>query len=481
MDVVLFVFFLVFSVCLLYTHASRDKRRLPPGPYSIPLIGNVIQLLLNRENLQPLFERLHKQHGNVFRLHLGNKLLVVVKGFDANHEALVQRGLVMTGKPSLFPRQRNTGVIFSHGTPWRNGRRLTLRGLRDFGVGKALLDTNMTEEMSHILEYLSANEGSPISLRTFIRQASLNVSSSLVFGHRFDYKDGKFQSMLELLVQMFAFAENWKLPFMTFLGLRNLPSVRENVKQFMWGFINVFAMIKAAVKERESTFDASDVRDFLDTMIIQKQENSLPYSESVPILMDVLVGSVGTFSATLDWFLLYMVRNPDEQARCQEQIDHMVGRGRPVRLSDRASLPYVEATVAEVQRLGSVVSFTLRQNLEETTINGYTIPKDTTVLCNLQSCHTDNKYWPDPHTFRPERFLDSEGRFNRKQLAFLPFSAGPRQCVGEILAKDQLFVFTVTLLQHFKFSRPEGEVLDDQQTFISARCARPFKIVATKR
>ncbi|XP_066271394.1 cytochrome P450 2D6-like [Branchiostoma lanceolatum] len=78
------------------------------------------------------------------------------------------------------------------------------------------------------------------------------------------------------------------------------------------------------------------------------------------------------------------------------------------------------------------------------------------VLMNLHYLHTDPAYWPDPDRFDPERFLDSEGNVINKPGSFMPFGGGRRVCLGEQLARMELFLFFSTLLQSFTFRTPEG-------------------------
>ena len=86
----------------------------------------------------------------------------------------------------------------------------------------------------------------------------------------------------------------------------------------------------------------------------------------------------------------------------------------------------------------------------DTEVNGYTIPKDAFVVANTFACHTSEKHWDDPDTFKPERWLDDQNKIIKHE-AFMPFSIGRRVCLGESLAKTELFIFAVTFLQKFDF------------------------------
>ncbi len=113
---------------------------------------------------------------------------------------------------------------------------------------------------------------------------------------------------------------------------------------------------------------------------------------------------------------------------------------------------------------------------------GYDIPEDTMVLINNWGLHRDPDYWPNPEEFRPERFLDSQGKLAPKPTSFLPFSAGRRSCVGEVLAKATLMAVIPMWLQRVNFRSPPGKTLTlelEDSSFL--RLPKPYDIVAEFR
>lgn len=113
-------------------------------------------------------------------------------------------------------------------------------------------------------------------------------------------------------------------------------------------------------------------------------------------------------------------------------------------------MPYSEATLMEILRKSSLVPFSvIHRAMETAQIHGFTIPKGTIIIPNLYGIHHDPEIWGDPHTFRPERFITEEGQV-KSHKALLPFGIGKRACLGESLAKDQLFLILTSLVQKFK-------------------------------
>lgn len=159
----------------------------------------------------------------------------------------------------------------------------------------------------------------------------------------------------------------------------------------------------------------------------------------------------------------------------------MIGQSRQPSMADKPNMPYTEAVIHEIQRAGNIVPLGFpKKASKDTTLGGYFIPKGTTVTTNLSSVLNDKTEWKTPDTFYPEHFLDDQGQF-RKREAFLPFSAGRRVCVGESLARMELFLFFSSLLQKFTFTPGPGQelTLEGQMGFTYA--PSPYRMCVNPR
>lgn len=129
-----------------------------------------------------------------------------------------------------------------------------------------------------------------------------------------------------------------------------------------------------------------------------------------------------TYTTVTVWcvFVFFLVY----KERVHREIDSVLTNGRMPTLEDKQRMPYVEAVLHEVLRFCNIVPLGIfRATSQDASVNGYSIPKGTMVITNLYSVHFDEKYWSDPGVFSPQRFLDSNGNFVRRE-AFLPFSLG---------------------------------------------------------
>ncbi|XP_041913253.1 cytochrome P450 2J2-like [Alosa sapidissima] len=197
--------------------------------------------------------------------------------------------------------------------------------------------------------------------------------------------------------------------------------------------------------------------------------------------MDLFLAGTETTSTTLQWGLLLLIKYPDVQEKMQAEIDHVVGQSRQPSMADRANMPYTDAVIHEIQRVGNVIPLNgPRKAARNTILGGYFIPKGTALMTNLTSVLFDKSEWETPGEFNPGHFLDSEGKFRRRD-AFMPFSAGKQVCLGEQLARMELFLFFVSLFQKFRFSMQEGVKLSLEGDVGITRSPFPFKILAHTR
>ena len=150
------------------------------------------------------------------------------------------------------------------------------------------------------------------------------------------------------------------------------------------------------------------------------------------VIPNALIGGTNTVSTTMDWFMLIMILQPDLQKKIQEQVDDVVCRDQLPSLKDASNMPLLEATVCEVLRYITVLPMTSRSATKNTVLNGFTIKKDFPLLANFYQVHPNPKVWENSEKFRPERFIDGNGKFVGWSAfpQFVPFSEGCRICFG---------------------------------------------------
>lgn len=176
-----------------------------------------------------------------------------------------------------------------------------------------------------------------------------------------------------------------------------------------------------------------------------------------------------------------MTRYPEVQGKVQEELNRVVGHHRAPNLQDKSNLHYTEAVLMEIQRYANILPLGLVHICHrDFTVNGFTIPSDTRIHALFTEIHKGT-HWGDGTVFRPDRFLDSEGKC-KKDNHLMPFSIGKRQCLGEALAKAELFLFFTGLLHQFSFwpeeeGKPPSEDYNNGLTVLP----KPFRVRISSR
>ncbi|XP_068730118.1 steroid 17-alpha-hydroxylase/17,20 lyase-like [Montipora capricornis] len=467
-------------------------KSLPPGPFPLPIIGNLLKVATDSRHIDLM--KMEKQYGHVFRLYLGSQLVVIVSGEEAIKEVLVTRSGEFAGRPNVY-----TGEVYSQGKAiamtdyspqWRLHRKITVSALKTY-MKEVLNESKVIEdEFDLLLTRVSLWNGRPHDIAREIRLAVMNVICALAFGSRYELDDPEFSRILEMttaVAKMLAsgslvdvFPWMWFLPFKATQALKRSGQERDElIGRIYW--------------EHVQANRVQHPRDLADTLIKAKKEAEdedksvkgfLTDEHLIFTLSEVFMAGLETTSSTLCWILLYLIHYPSVQDRVHQELDEVIGNSRLPDLADKKNLPYLEATIAESLRVSSLVPLAVPHKATvDTSLQGYHIPKGTTVLVNLWSLHHDPEIWDDPNEFKPERFLDDNGLFQTPKVGvLLPFSGGRRVCLGESFARMQLFFVLARLLHSFKFENPPSCDLPTLQPDVGiVLMPQSFKVCAVKR
>ncbi|XP_041511051.1 cytochrome P450 2K6-like [Microtus oregoni] len=438
----------------------KASKLQPPGPKPWPIIGNLHILNLKRP-YQTMLE-LSKKYGPIYTIHMGPKKVVVLSGYETVKDALINYGNQFgeRSRVPIFERLFDgKGIVFSHGENWKTMRRFSLTTLRNFGMGKQIIEDTIIEECQHLVQNFESHKGKPFEIKRVLNASVANVIVSVLLGKRFEYQDPQFLRLLTLI------GENVKLIGSPRIVLFNMFPVLgfllRSHKKIIRNRDELFSFIRMTFLEHRNNLDKNDPRSLIDAFLLRQQEENDPSAdyfseENLLALVSNLFGAgTETTATTLRWGIILMMRYPEVQAKVHEEIIKVVGSAQP-RLEHRTQMPYTDAVVHEIQRVANILPTGLpRETTTDVMFKNYYIPKGTEVIPLLTSVLRDQTQWETPDTFNPTHFLSSKGRFVKKE-AFVPFSVGRRMCAGEPLAKMELFLFFASLMQKFTFQPPPG-------------------------
>ncbi|XP_044056767.1 cytochrome P450 2J2-like isoform X1 [Siniperca chuatsi] len=478
---------LLFSfVVLLLTDVFRNWRphSFPPGPWAMPFLGNVFTGVDFKT-----MEKLARVYGPVFSLRRGSERMVFISGYKMVKEALVNQLDSFVDRPvvPLFHVvYKGLGIALSNGYLWKKQRKFANTHLRYFGEGQKSLEKYIEVESNFLCEAFKEEQGRPFDPHYILTNGVSNIISSVVFGHRFEYSDQSFRKLLELDNEAIMLAGSAQTQlYDVFPGLlKYLPGPHQTVHA---NYKEIMTFLKKEIEKHQEEWNPDDPRDYIDVYLAEmdkkKEDPQAGFNvETLQVCtLDLIEAGTETTATTLRWALVYMMHYPEIQEKVQAEIDRVIGQSRQPTLADRPNLPYTDAVIHETQRMGNIVPMGFpKMASKDTTLGGYFIPKGTAISTILASVLFDKNEWVTPDVFSPEHFLDSEGQFRRRD-AFLPFSTGKRACLGEHLAKMELFLLFTSFLQHFTFSPVPGEMPSLKGVLGFTHSPEKFRMLAVPR
>ncbi|XP_054838692.1 cytochrome P450 2J2-like [Eublepharis macularius] len=451
--------------CLLIVHFLKQlwsHKNYPPGPLRLPLIGSIWRIIPNFS--EDILIKLAKEYGNMYTIWAGPLSVVVFSGFEAVKESMVKHSEYFDERP-MTPFYEDLGekrgIGLSNGHTWKQQRKFGLITLRKLGLGKKGIEHKIEEEAHQLVETLAREKGQPLDPSSAITNSVTNVICSLTFGQRFTLEDEEFIKLRDALWNILQFT-------MTFFQLLydTLPWLMKHLpgphKKAFASLDFILSVARKEIEKHKTHRAMHEPQDFIDYYLLQieknkKDPNSTYNEENLSqCIFDLFIAGTETTTHTLLWALVLMANHPDIQEKVQKEIDEVLGSSQSFSYEDWKKLPYTSAVIHEIQRFKYILLFGIpRQCAKDVNIMGFLIPKGTIVIPDFRSVLFESKHWATPWEFNPNNFLDKEGKFVEKE-EFLPFGAGARECLGEQLAKIEVFIFFISLLRSFTFKPPEG-------------------------
>lgn len=441
------------------------------SPPPLPLIGNMHQLgykmFVRKIRSNDAIREWAKEYGSVFTIWIGPMATVNICDYTTAVDSMVKKGSAFADRsiPYIFRLVRNDkGIIASNGAPWLEQRRFALHTLRNFGLGRNLIEQRIMFEFEIACERLGkrldAGEKSIDPHRIFDLLVG-NIINRMLFGERFEKKDEEhffaLKEELDDATKRFtifdSMVDEWNVHW---------PLIKQRTRSILHRIEPVVAFIRGQVEKRKREIEngsrnlQGEGDDYVDAFLIQmkkERESGAPTSFDdemlIMALFDMWLAGQETTVATLGWAFSYLLLNPEVRSRLEQEL-FMVTKGqRPLSIVDRPNTPYYNAVIAEVHRCASIVPLNLwRDTSEDSIVGPFVIPKGTAITAQLSLIMTDEKHFLNPSQFNPDRYLNG----NKLDQMVIPFGLGKRSCLGESLAQAELFLIIGNVLLEYNVS-----------------------------
>jgi cytochrome P450 len=430
--------------------------RVPPGPARRPgkVLGSIgYYMRFATEPLRFVGERF-ETYGDLYYAPGPDGHLYSVRHPDHLQEVLVTRAAQFDKTHSAFRQLSELlgdGLLTSDGDRWRRRRRMiqpAFSQARLAGYAAA-----MSSEAVNAAASLADERGEDVDVDRLMMELTLRVVSRALFSHDAGGATTEIVSQAMTAFQTRANSVGFAFPWLPTPSRDRAARALETLDKMVYDLIASRRASKAAPP------DPPDLLHMLVTAIDEEGDRAgLSEKEVRDELVTMFLAGHETTSNALTWALYFLSQNPEAWNALAREVDGVL-EGRAPTLADLERLPYTEQVVKEAMRLRPPVFMMARRAREDTTIGGYPIPRGSEIVLWLYHTHHDARWYPEPEAFRPERFAPAE-EAKLPKLAFVPFGAGPRACIGKMFAMIEARLILAAFVQKVRFELPAGTVLE---------------------
>ncbi|KAF7324639.1 Cytochrome P450 [Mycena kentingensis (nom. inval.)] len=449
------------AVALVARTARRD-RSLPPGPPTVPVLGNA-HLLGNGKDLHLRLTQWAREYGDIYSVKLGSGTMIVLSSATAIKSIIDKNGWTGSSRVTnhvadLCGTSGDFNMLFAGDCPrLHNMRRIIGRFFSPQNTLKyqALQDAESVLLLNDLLER-------PLDFIKSIRRFTHSVAKVITYGqHAASFDDPKTQKYYALLDEVVhALAPGTYPPFELFPFLKHIPRPFapwiDETARIAAERTQVHEELYADLAARLALDDEEAKECFMGQLI---RGGTPPgqeafYSYSGLMLLD---GGSDTSGALLISLVLILAVFPECQERIRQEIYANVPEGRLPEASDMENLPYLDAFFREAVRFRPILPTAIPHAMSaDVMYKGHVVPRDAMVVLNIHGIFHDPDVFENPHLFNPDRFLKSEhGTLPGMDADFrenLAFGAGRRVCPGQWIARSTVKLAAMRLVWAFTLS-----------------------------
>ncbi|HMQ33347.1 MAG TPA: cytochrome P450 [Chloroflexaceae bacterium] len=424
------------------TTAALAERRLPPGPRPRHLLG--VLPWIRRDSLGFLRENFAR-YGDVTGYRLGPLRSALIVHPDGVRHVLQEHVKNYTKDHASYTMVRwiaGDGLLTNQGESWLRQRRLAQPAFHRQRV--SAMGEMMVRHSEGVLDEWeeAATAGQPVDVGAAMARLALRIVGDALFGARVDTQaetiGRSFTTLSEQLVLRFRTGN--VLPPV-------LPTRRD--REWRRALAALDALIYAMIAERRR--GGEDRGDLFSMFLLARDEEtgaSMSDKHLRDELLTMLFAGHETTATALTWTWALLDANPAAAARLHAELDTVLGERSPT-VADLPRLAYTRMVIDEALRLYPPAWIMARGVKDNDSIGGYAIPKGSAVDISPYMTHRHPAFWPDPERFDPERFTP-EQQAARHKYAYIPFSTGPRICIGNTFALMEATLALATIARRVR-------------------------------
>ncbi|GAA0174338.1 oxygenase [Lithospermum erythrorhizon] len=465
--------------CLLLFLLSFRRKKYPPGPKGLPLIGNM--MMMDKLTHRGLAE-LAKKYGGILHLKMGFRHTIAVSSPDIARQVLQVHDNIFSNRPATIAISYLTydraDMAFAHYGPfWRQMRKICVMKL--FSRKRAESWDSVRDEVDGMIRDLVTNTGSPVNVGEKVFVLTRNIIYRAAFGASCSDGQDDFIKILQEISKLFgAFNIADFIPWLTWIDPQGLNNRLIKARASLDGFIDTIIdehLEKKKVKNENNnkvirnSDGGSDMVDELLVFYSEEDEARVTETEDLQnaikltrdnikaIIMDVMFGGTETVASAIEWAMAELMRSPEDLKKVQQELAQVVGLERKVEEQDFDKLTYLKCCLKETLRLHPPIPVLLHETSESSEVSGYHIPARSRVMINAYAIARDKDSWEDPDTFKPSRFLkENAPDFKGNNFEYIPFGSGRRSCPGMQLGLYAFDMAVAHLVHCFTWELPDG-------------------------
>ncbi|CAB3369782.1 Hypothetical predicted protein [Cloeon dipterum] len=467
MIAVFFLVILFFSAWYLLTKKAHEVDKVP-GPPTLPLIGNSLSFATSREEAYKKMMQLTKTYYPLMRTWMGPN--PVIHPLDPRTVEVIltsSQHITKSLEYGFISDWLGTGLLTSTGSKWHSRRKLLTPAFH-FKILEQFVPV-FAENTAILVEILKkkikSNNSAPVNIVPLVTHCALDIICETAMGtsvHAQTDSESEYVSAMYEITDLIVYRmlRPWLHPDF----IHDMTPTGRNFKRCLktlHGFTNnVIQERKEEFRRRkasgEPTHDGDDIgmkkrTAFLDLLLEMSEGKGEFSDEDIREEVDTFMfEGHDTTAMAMSWGLYYLGCNPDVQQKCVEELEEIFGDdNRAPTYTDLSQMKYLERVIKETLRLRPSVFMIGRQVTTDLKFDGFSFPKGTGIYLHIISIHQNPKLYPNPEKFDPDRFLP-ENALGRHPYAYIPFSAGPRNCIGQKFAMLEQKSLLSTLLRNFK-------------------------------